>query len=194
MKTPLIVLFIIHNYIRHIYYSRTRYHVVFIIITIVKKYQNKIMITECVSGSRFRLAIISPRGLCFISEFYDTEFCDDIETRTSTAVAAIFRVCFVAASSETYVNQKKKNEKEKYDFPCSRFFFSIFYCETKSARKFNTGTGNLTAVSRIVNFNHRHNLIIFIILFLFNVPQINSNAGWRNVFVKFLRTFLFVNY
>lgn len=103
-------LFIIINvtFITHVHH-----HVVFIIITIVKKYLNRIIITECVSGSRFRLAIISPRGLCFIAEFYDTEFCDDIETSTSTAVAAIFRVCFVVASSETYVNQKKKRVKKK---------------------------------------------------------------------------------
>jgi len=105
-------------------------------------------------------AIILPRGLRFISEFYDTEFCDDIETRTSTAVAAIFRVCFVAASSETYVNQKKKNEKEKYDFPCTRFFFSIFYSGTKSARKFNSA-GDLTAVSHVVNFDYRQSFSLF---------------------------------
>lgn len=110
--------------------------------------------------ARFRLAIISPRGLRFISEFYDTEFCDDIETRTSTAVAAIFRVCFVAASSETYVNQKKKSEKEKYDFPCTRFFFFIFYCGTKSARKFNSA-GDLTAVSHVVNFDYRQLFSLF---------------------------------
>lgn len=132
------------------------------------------------SGSRFCLAIISPRGLCSISEFYDTEFCDDIETRTSTAVAAIFRVCFVTASSETYVNQKRKSEKEKYDFPLLAVSsFPFFYCGPKSARKYN-GTRGLTAVSPIINFNHRLSFLIF--LFLFNVPRIN--VDWKNVFHK----------
>jgi len=58
------------------------------------------------------------------------------------------------------VNQKKKNEKEKYDFPCSYFFFSIFYCWTKPAKKFN-GAGDLTAVSHVVNFNYCQSFSLF---------------------------------
>jgi hypothetical protein len=67
-------------------------------------------------GSRFRLAIIPPREPRFISEFRDTEFRDSIETRTSTAVAAIFPVCFVACSLQrayTRPNKKKAGKKKE---------------------------------------------------------------------------------
>lgn len=88
----------------------------------------------------------------FISEFYDIEFCDGIETRTSTAVAAIFRVCFVAACSETHVNQKKNTISLVAVLPFSPF--SLFFCGTKSARKFKRAAIPTLSVWIIVNYFH----------------------------------------